>query len=259
MFINNFDPIAFAVGPVQVRWYGMLFAFGIFLNYWLLAWVFKKKGISQEKLDSVTMYLFIGLVLGARLGEVFFYNADFYLSNPWEILKIWEGGLASHGATIGLFVALILWCKKHKVKFLKYADILSLGMMLTGAFVRVGNFFNSEIVGTATGSDYGVVFARLGEDFARHPVQLYEAGLQFGVFAVLVGFYLKGKKRKDGFYLFTLLLLYFGGRICLEYFKARQVIPEELPFTMGQLLSVLPVVAALGYFIFLYPRRTTRT
>ncbi|MBL4694619.1 prolipoprotein diacylglyceryl transferase [Candidatus Gracilibacteria bacterium] len=254
MYINTFEAIALSIGPVQVRWYGMLFALGIFLNYWLLAWIFKKEGISQEKLDSVVMYLFIGLVVGARLGEVLFYNPGFYFSNPWEILKIWKGGLASHGATIGLFVAFWIWAKKYKVRFLKYADLLALGVMVTGAFVRIGNFFNSEIVGIPTGSDYGVVFARLGEDFARHPVQLYEAGLQFGVFAILMAFYLKGKKKRPGFYLFTLLLLYFGGRIALEYFKARQVIPEELPFTMGQLLSVVPVLAALFYFVFYRPR-----
>lgn len=252
IFTNNLSPILVDFGPIEVRWYGLLFATGIALNYMILRWLFKREKYSIEHLESLVIYLFLGLVIGARLGEVFFYNPAYYFSDPLEILQVWDGGLSSHGATIGLFLAFWTWCKVHKVKFGKYADVLVIPVPLTAAFVRIGNFFNSEIVGDPTGGSFGVIFARLGESFPRHPSQLYEAILCVLVFVILIFLYRrKGlKKLPTLFFLFLFLVLYFGGRFFLEFFKdLKGPLPGDFPLNMGQVLSLVPFIIAVGYFI----------
>lgn len=252
-FINNIDPILVSAGAVEVRWYGLLFATGILLNYLFLQWVFKREKYSLEHLESLAVYLFFGLVIGARLGHVIFYNAEYFLSNPLEILQIWKGGLASHGAAIGLLLAYFIWCRVHKVKFSKYVDALVLGIPITAAFVRVGNFFNSEILGKPSG-DFGVIFARQSESFARHPVQLYEAALSLGIFGFLFWLYKKYYKKTPSLtFLFAFFTLYFGGRFGLEYFKdLHGPLPENFPLSMGQVLSILPFLAGVAFFVFFF-------
>ncbi len=248
--VNNLDPILFELGPLEVRWYGLLFALGIMIYYFVALWVFKKKGHKVEDLDSLVIYLFIGLIVGARLGHIFFYEADYYLARPLEMLYIWKGGLASHGAAIGLFLMYCLWCKRHKAAFAKHIDAIAIPIGITSLMVRLGNYFNSEIVGVPSGSDYGVVFARLNEDFARHPAQLYEGVMGFCVFLFLFFTFRrlekKGQQLADGSYLAWFLILYFGGRTVTEIWKARHVIPESFPLSMGQILSLIGV--ALGVF-----------
>lgn len=271
IFVNDLSPVLFSAGPVVARWYGLLFALGIAFNYLFLTWIFRKRGHPVADLDSLAMYLFLGLLIGARLGHIFFYNWEYFSSNPGEILKVWNGGLASHGAAIGLFLAYFIWGWVHKVKFSKYADLLVLPIPITGAFVRIGNFFNSEIVGIPTGSgtsaadglsgqagqadgSWGVVFKRLGEDFPRHPVQLYEAGMGVLIFIVLFWAYKKyyGKVRPL-FFLFLYLLLYFSGRFGAEFFKEQHgITPDgflaEIGLSTGQVLSIVPVLVAVGWF-----------
>ena len=185
MFVHEISREIATFGGLTLRWYGLFFVIGLLINFFFTRWVFKREKYPIEHLETVVIFLFLGMVIGARLGHVFFYEADFYLSNPGEIIKIWKGGLASHGAAIGLLVFYLIWLKIQKVKFTKYVDVLVLGMPITAGFVRIGNFFNSEIVGRATNSDYGVIFAKLGEDFPRHPSQFYEAGLSFLIFFIL--------------------------------------------------------------------------
>lgn len=271
IFTNNLSPILVDFGPIEVRWYGLLFAIGIALNYMILRWIFKREKYKAEHLETLVMFLFFGLVIGARLGEVFFYNPGYYFGEPLEILQIWDGGLSSHGATIGLFLAYLIWCKINKVQFSKYADALVVPVPLTAAMVRIGNFFNSEIVGDPTGGGFGVIFARLGESFPRHPSQLYEALLLLVVFGVLFwiykgcslrsrfwsalasyGFAMKSagfKKLPKLFMLCLFLLLYFGGRFFLEFFKdLKGPLPGDFPLNMGQVLSAIPVLVAVVYF-----------
>ena len=202
------------------------------------------------------MYFFVGLVVGARLGEVVFYNPAYYFANPVEILQIWKGGLASHGAAIGLLVAYLLWCRVHKVKFSKYINALVIPMPLTAAFVRLGNYFNSEIVGKITDGEFGVVFKRLGEDFPRHPAQLYEGAMSLAVFVVLMVLYRRGVgKGLPMFYLFLYLFLYFGGRFVVEFFKDVNSLPAEFPLNTGQVLSLVPAMVALGWGGYVYFRK----
>lgn len=249
MFVHDISREIATFGPLTLRWYGLFFVIGILINFFFTRWVFKREKYPVEHLETAAIFLFLGMVIGARLGHVFFYEADFYLSNPIEILKIWKGGLASHGAAIGLLVFYLLWLKFQKVKFTKYADILVLGMPITAGFVRIGNFFNSEIVGRATNSDYGVIFKKLGEDFPRHPSQFYEAGLSFAIFFVLLWVYIKFyKKLPPLFILFLYVLLYFITRFLVEFWKERHILSYDIPFSMGQWLSIIPVLIALGYF-----------
>lgn len=270
MFINNIPP-TFGIGPLEVHYYSLFFAVGVVMDYLISSWLWKKKGWPMVHFESLVVYLFLGLVIGARLGEVLFYHPVYYFSEPLRILKVWEGGLSSHGATIGLLVSYVLFLWRHKgVKFAKYVDLMCVPMPLVAGFVRFGNFFNSEIVGRPTDSILGVVFARNGEDFARHPVQLYEGLLAWGTFAVLIFLYLKaerGKSRGGGasggawaknyFFMFLFIGIYFTGRFFLEFFKEYQINLEGAAtygLTMGQILSIVPVVIALGYFVFVYPR-----
>lgn len=264
IFTNDLSPILFYAGPIEIRWYGLLFALGIAFNYLFLVWIFKKRRHSFADLDSLVIYLFLGLLIGARLGHVLFYNAEYFFSNPLEILKVWNGGLASHGAAIGLLIAYLIWIKIRKVSFYKYADLLILPMPITAAFVRIGNFFNSEIVGKATQSDWGVVFKRLGEDFPRHPVQFYEADVSIVIFIVMFLIYKKYyEKTKPLFFMFLYMLLYFAGRFVVEFWKDQEGITpdslmEKTGLSTGQLLSILPLLAAVVYFIFFYRKLAKR-
>jgi len=261
IFLHDISPEIVQMGPISIRWYGLLFSTGIAINYLIARWVFKRERYPISDLDSIATYLFSGLIIGARLGEVLFYEPTYYLRNPSEIIKIWHGGLSSHGAAIGLFLSYLLWIKIHKGVFTKYVDAIVLGMPITAAFVRAGNFFNSEIVGVPTDGSWGVVFKRLGEDFPRHPVQLYEGFLNILIFVILFLLYNRGYYRKTPplFFLSLYLLLYFGGRFIIEFWKDLHVLPVWFPLSMGQLLSILPVLLGAWYFAILFPRHEKRS
>ena len=261
IFTNNINPILFSLGGLDVHWYGVFFALGIVFCYLFLIRNFEKRGYPVEHIDSLAIYLFLGLLIGARLGHIFFYEPGYYLSDPIEILKIWHGGLASHGAAIGLFLAYVIWLKVHGVKFSKYVDLIVVPMPVAAACVRIGNFFNSEIIGNPTNSNYGVIFKRLGENFPRHPVQLYESALCLFTFAVLYYLYKKYYgKLPQYFILFTFIFIYFLGRFSLEYFKdLHGPLPANFPLSMGQVLSILPVLMAVVYYVWVALKRKPKT
>lgn len=166
-FIWSPDPEIFRIPVIDhpIVWYGLLFALGFLVAQQVTYWVFKVEGKSAKDVDQITMYSVVAVVLGARLGHCLFYNPGFYLSNPIEIIKVWEGGLASHGAGIGMFIALYLYSKKHEDQSYRWVlDRIAIVTVLIGAFIRFGNYMNSEIIGIPTGSDQGVVFARNAEE-----------------------------------------------------------------------------------------------
>lgn len=253
MFIHDFSPEIFSVGPLTLRWYGVLFVIGVIGAYFIARHIFKERKLNLDDLDSIAVYLIFGLVIGARLGHILFYNFEYFSSNPVEILKIWNGGLASHGAAIGVFVAYLIWVAIHKVKFFKYADLPVIVFPLIAGFVRLGNFMNSEIVGVR--AEYGVVFKRLGEDFTRHPVQLYSAFMNFLIFAIMIILYKKYYKSvPHGFFLFLYMGLYFVGRFTVEFWKDLHALPESFPLSMGQVLSIIPILISIIYFAFFFKR-----
>ncbi len=255
-FINDLSPIMLSIGPLEIRWYGMFFAIGLFLSYTVLLQIFKKESLPLKDLDSLVVFLFVGLLVGARAGHILFYNFEYFSQNPAEILKIWNGGLASHGAAIGLLVAYSLWVFIKKVSFSKYVDLVSVVVPLTAGMVRLGNFFNSEIYGKPTHSTFGVIFKRLGEDFPRHPSQIYESLIAFSIFGIMLVLYKTVyKKAPKLFLLFSFVFMYFTSRFFVEYFKDRVAQSDIYFLSKGQLLSILPIAISLIYFGYIIYRK----
>jgi prolipoprotein diacylglyceryl transferase len=247
--IFNFENLIFG-RDLTMRWYGLFFAIGFGLGYKLMSGMYQDSKKSLEDLDDMLVYLILGTVLGARLGHCLFYQPDFYLANPMEILYIWKGGLASHGGAIGVPLAMYIYSKRHKNQpFMWVLDRVAVTVPLVGFLIRMGNFMNSEIVGKATDLPWGVVFARNGEDFARHPAQVYEALSYLFIFVVIKFTYNKTKENTPNGKLFGMfMMLIFGFRFFMEFLKENQVGFEEgLPLNMGQLLSI-PLVLLGAYF-----------
>lgn len=239
MMIWNIDPVLVNLGPLEIRYYGVFFALGLYLAYSLARSMVKKRGLSIETLDKLTVYLIIGLILGARFGHILFYELDYYLANPLQIIKIWEGGLASHGAAIGLLIAygIFLW-KNKKIGIWDYSDILVVVATLPVSLVRLGNFFNSELLGRETEAKWGVVFSRQDE-LLRHPSQLYEFGYGLLLFAILYPLWRrKYKTAKPGFFFGLFFTLYFAMRFTVEFFKDFPLHSGFLNLTTGQILSL---------------------
>jgi len=247
----NISPEIFSIGPLAVRWYSLLFALGIILSYQIMSIFFLNEKKNIKDLDVLTIYVVIGTVVGARLGHCFFYHPEYYLSNPLEIFQIWKGGLASHGAVIAILISLYFFIKKKpEFSFLWLVDRLVIVGALAGCLIRIGNFFNSEIYGIPSDLPWAVVFERV-DNIPRHPAQLYEAIAYLLIFLFLFFYYkkLKGKTQNGLFFGYFLVLL-FGARFLLEYFKDLQAdVESQMIFHIGQYLSI-PFVLAGFYFIF---------
>lgn len=239
------------LGPIQPRWYGILFASSFIVGYWITHRMFLSAGRSQEEVDQLLTYMIVATVIGARLGHVIFYDLGMYLRHPAEILAIWHGGLASHGAAVGILIGMYLYVKKkHGMSFLWLADRVVIVVALAGAFIRTGNFFNSEIIGEPTELAWGVIFAQRPDldMIPRHPSMLYEAALSIIIFALLWKLYLSYRKSPPEGSLFSLFLVtLFSGRFLIEFTKIEQASFSSGIFNMGQWLS-LPLIA-LGIWL----------
>ena len=248
-FIWDTSPEIFSFGIITIRWYGLLFALTFIVGYQILTYIFKKENKQIKHLDSLAIYVAIGTAIGARLGHCLFYAPEYYLSNPIEILKIWEGGLASHGGAIGILIAIWLFQRKYKeFTMLWILDRLVIVVALGGLFIRTGNFFNSEIYGTPTDLPWAVVFA-LRDNIPRHPAQLYEAIAYFLVFIILFLIY-KKNTFKEGFLFGLFLVLVFSARFLLEFLKEVQSgFEANLLLDMGQILSI-PFILVGIFFVF---------
>lgn len=251
-------PSLFENLPIHPRWYGLLFAFAFLAGFKIEEAIFKSEKNPASWVDSLFITVMIGTILGARLGHVFFYGWDYYSQHPELILKIWEGGLASHGAVIGVIISLWIWTKRVPKKPLLWTlDRTVIAMTFGGSLVRLGNFFNSEIVGKPTDLPWGVDFVRLGDGIARHPAQLYEAIAYMITFVVLYQGFWKGKKGEQQGYLFGMfMVLVFGFRFVVEFWKENQEAFEAgMALNMGQILSI-PAVFIGGYFIWKSQQQT---
>jgi prolipoprotein diacylglyceryl transferase len=246
--IWNASPEIFSVGPISFRWYGFLFALGFLIGMLVMQWVFRVEGRSRHDVDRLFQYVVIGSLVGARLGHCLFYDPGYYLARPLEILKIWEGGLASHGTSVGLFVVLYLYARNTPGQsYLWILDRLSIATVLAGAFIRLGNLFNSEILGTPTDLPWGFIFIRV-DPTPRHPVQLYEAIAYAGLFLILLRLYRRQRTAiPPGQLLGIFLTGTFGARFLLEFIKVRQAaFGHEFLLSMGQLLSI-PLILMGGW------------
>ena len=255
MIYWNPDTVALTLGPVEIRWYSLLWCIGLALAYIVVYKLYKQQNIPEEKFDPLFMYCFIGILLGARLGHCLLYEPGYFLSHPVEMLLPirqtadgWQftgyAGLASHGGTFGLMMALWLYVRKTKVNLMRVLDNIAIATPITACCIRLGNLMNSEIVGKATGSDWGFVFVHNGENFARHPGQLYEAIAYFVFFFVGLVFYKKWKEKVGtGFYFGWCLTSIFSFRLFVEIFKEVQEpweisMMETIGLNQGQMLSI---------------------
>lgn len=273
LFITwNASPEVFTIPGIDwpVRWYGLSWALAFIGSHFFMNRIFKKEGRTDKQLDLLTLYIVIATVLGARLGHCFFYDFSYYSKHPLEILKVWEGGLASHGGAIGIVIGMWLYCRKTKESWLWLFDRLVVVVPLASMCIRFGNLMNSEIVGKVTNVAWGFKFLRNDEDMAnlaqfgteipvRHPTQLYEA-LFYSVLFVLFYWLWKHKRSAvgPGFMFGLFCVLMFSFRFLMEFMKENQSAFEDaLPINMGQILS-LPFIA-LGIFMIARSRKLSQT
>jgi prolipoprotein diacylglyceryl transferase len=254
------DPEIFRIGNFAVRWYGVLFALGFVFGYFIIQRFFKKEGIPPKLLDQLTTTMVVATVIGARLGHCLFYEPEYYLSNPVEILKVWEGGLASHGAAIGILFAIWLFARRNKLSFWWVIDRIVVVTALAGFFIRMGNLMNSEIFGKPTSLPWGFIYENASDPEqrlqARHPSQIYEGLAYLLIFVLLMTvYYRKNGKPREGLLISLFFILVFGVRFVIEFLKEPQVDFEQaMSLNMGQWLS-LPFVAAGAIGLWLIYRK----
>ncbi|MFN8283607.1 MAG: prolipoprotein diacylglyceryl transferase [Chitinophagales bacterium] len=251
----NIRPEIFMISDnFGIRWYSLLYGAAFFLGYNILFWEFKKENKNTEGADQLLMYMFFAVLIGARLGHVIFYDLDYYMAHPLEIIQIWKGGLASHGAAIGITIALLLYKRNHpEYSFLWIIDRVAIPTAIGGSFIRFGNFFNSEIVGDYTDGSWGVIFDRLHETAPRVPVQLFEGFLYVFIFIVIISIYIAKKyKPREGSLMGIFLFMMFAGRFFLEFWKVDDNQKTYFGYTLnhGQWLS-FPFIGVALFILFL--------
>ena len=246
----NIDPEIFRIGGFALRYYSLMFVFAFYFSYLLLSKIYKKENVSLSLLNKLSVYIFIGTIAGARLGHTLFYEFGYYKNHLLEIIlpfSITNGkfqltgyqGLASHGAAIGITVAVIWYCWKFKQSFLWIMDRLVIVVALSAFFIRIGNLFNSEIIGKPTNVKWAFIFERV-DMIPRHPAQLYEAISYLIIFCVLWFLYKKKiEKVQQGFVFGCFLIMLFSVRFLLEFVKENQETFENtMVINMGQILSI---------------------
>lgn len=248
MFYNNVDPALLKLGPLEIRYYGIIYALGFIIAYFFISYLSKERKLKLTKDDiwDFLFYLIIGTVIGARLFEIIIYNPIYYFKNPLEMLALWHGGLSFHGGLLGAIIAVFLFCRKKKIEFYDLADICVIPLAFALFLGRIGNFLNGELVGRITNLPWCVKFKNYGG--CRHPSQLYESLKNLFIFSAL--WLLKNKKLKKGILFWSFILMYSSLRFFVEFFRA----PDEqigfiLGLTMGQWLSIIMFVIGLYFFV----------
>ena len=278
----NVDPVLFHLGALQVRWYGLMWAMGFFFGYFVMRNIYRHEKVSDDWMDKLLIYMMVFTVIGARLGHCLFYEPKEYLAHPLDMLKIWEGGLASHGGAIGILVCLWIYVRrynksvkkkeeKQRISYIWILDRIVVAVCLVGAFIRVGNVMNHEIYGTPTSLPWGFVFLRGAEQFCGtfdnytpcnawdapcppsewlpcHPTGIYEAFFCLVAMGILLWMYYKRDlgNRQPGLMFGTFLIIIFGSRICIEFLKNVQVdFERNMVFDMGQWLSIPFVIVGI--------------
>jgi phosphatidylglycerol:prolipoprotein diacylglycerol transferase len=251
-----------------VRWYGLMWAFAFIGSHFVMNRVFKAEGRSEQELDKLTIYMLLGTVLGARIGHCLFYGPWFdefdaegrlisegYLSHPLNILKVWEGGLASHGGAIGIILAMILYCRKTGESWRWLFDRIVIVVPFAGMCIRIGNLINSEIIGTVTTVPWAFIFVR-EDPYPRHPAQLYEAIFCLFLFIALYRLWKYRRARFGPGFMFGLFcVVLWAERFLDEFVKEDQAAFEStLPLNMGQLLSI-PFIL-FGIYMIVSSRRS---
>jgi phosphatidylglycerol:prolipoprotein diacylglycerol transferase len=254
------DPVIFHVGPLAVRWYGLMYLLGFGAGYLLIRHLarLRELPLSREGVSDLLFYLVLGVVLGGRLGYVLFYNLDQYLAHPLEVFAVWQGGMSFHGGLLGVVVAALIFCRRRKLPVLLTGDILVTAATIGLGLGRLGNFINAELWGRVTDLPWGMVFPGAGP-LPRHPSQLYEATLE-GPLLFLILYLLNRRKVAEGVPFFCFFIGYGLFRFLVEFVRQPDA---QLGFlwwgaTMGQLLSLPMILFGVAGVAFLAWRRTRR-
>ena len=255
MFTHNLDPILFNFGLFAVRWYSLAYIAGILIGWWLgkkiLVYRFKNSNyqFNLNIFDDLITYLIISIIIGGRVGYIIFYNLNYYLSNPLEMIKIWEGGMSFHGALAGIIIGTYFFTKKREIKFLYVLDIIACVAPIGIFFGRIANFINGELIGKTTNVSWSVIFPAI-DMLPRHPSQLYEAFLEGIVLLVILNFLILKKYYKTGMCSYLFLILYGIFRIISEFFREpdSQIGYLFNLFSMGTILSVSMILAGTALF-----------
>lgn len=243
----DFNPTLLNIGGFEIRWYGLMWALAIMVGTWLFGFFARRENLPQTLVDSAFVYIVLGTIIGARVGHCLFYEPEYYLPAPWKIItEFRDGGLASHGATMAMMVAIFLCARKNRVHWLWIMDRIGVIACIGGALIRLGNLFNSEIVGSVTTCPWAFQFVRLYRNLpleqipAQHPAQLYEALCYLVLFGILMSLYMFTRAGNfRGFLSGATLLGIFLFRFCVEFIKVVQVdFEQEMTLDMGQWLSV---------------------
>ncbi|HAH22734.1 MAG TPA: prolipoprotein diacylglyceryl transferase [Prolixibacteraceae bacterium] len=244
----NVSPEIFSLGPIHVRWYGLLFAIGFLFGYNQGEKMFKWENIDPKWLESLFIYLIVATIIGARLGHVLFYGWDYYSQHPIEILYVWQGGLASHGGVLGIILAMFIWSMKvSKRSILWVLDRVVVPSVFVACLIRLGNLMNSEIYGMPTTLPWGFIFERNHETVAKHPTQIYESLSYLITFGVIYYMYWK-TKAKDylGLLIGVFFVMVFSARFLVEFIKEDQEAFEAgMTLNMGQLLSIPFIITGI--------------
>ncbi len=251
-FINwNISPEIFNIGFLSIRYYGVLFAIGFLLGFYMVQSYYRDAKQDPTEVDKILYYTIIGGILGARIGHILFYEFEYYSAYPAEILKVWHGGLASHGGVIGVLTAMYIFARKNNKPYLWVTDKVAIPAAFIGGFIRIGNLMNSEIYGGPTELPWGFIFQYNGETIPKHPTQIYEAIAYFSFAAIMYYIYRKDNKQTSfGKLTGYFLALVFSARFIIEFIKNDQTAFESgMLLNMGQLLSI-PIIAIGIYLIY---------
>ena len=256
----DIDPVIFDVGPIRVGWYGLMYVLGFVASYLLVRYQMKKKDfdLSKAEVENLYFYLILGLMIGARLGYVLFYDLKAYLADPFEIIAIWHGGMSFHGGLIGVLLVGILFSWKNKKSFWKIADLVIVTAPIGLGLGRIGNFINGELYGRVTRVPWGMIFPK-GGTLPRHPSQLYESALEGGALFLIL-WLMKDKKLPTGGLLAIFLFVYGVFRFFVEFFREPDAQLGFIlgPFTMGQLLCFFMIIAGIALFAYRWNKEKTK-
>ena len=289
----NVDPVLSSIGSLSVRWYGLFWALGFFIGYFVMRNIYRREKINDDWMDKLLIYMLLFTIIGARLGHCLFYEPGYYLSHPLKMLAVWEGGLASHGGAFGILLCLWLYVRnynkstkkakdeKQRISYIWILDRIVVAVCIVGALIRCGNVMNHEIYGTPTSLPWGFVFLRGAEQFCGtvdnytacnawdapcpssewlpcHPTGLYEAFFCLLALGILLWMYYKRDlgNKQPGLMFGTFLVIIFGSRIGIEFLKNVQVdFERNMTFDMGQWLSIPFVVLGIGMIVWSFLNR----
>ena len=260
MFTHNLDPVLLNLGLISIRWYSLAYIFGIIIGWWYgKKIIIKRFQVNEDKslsskFDDIITYIVIGIIIGGRLGYIIFYNFDFYIQNPLNVFKIWEGGMSFHGALIGVIIATYFFSKKEKISTFLLLDVIACVAPIGIFLGRLANFINGELVGKTTDVPWSVIFPTI-DMMPRHPSQLYEAFFEGLILFIVINLILFKRDYKIGTCSYMFLIFYGCFRIISEFFREPDIQVGYLfnYLSMGSILSIMMII--LGFLIYNFVKK----